>query len=164
MTLTWYELRFQSLEMVWPISSFIFKFWSDKFGSQLNWKSKTWLFAFLNAYFSWIEWGKILISQLSSLKFRYFADQNGPMWGPHQNKFWHFSNTKMNITSSESSKSRLNKGVICLVSFFSSWVMVPKLPKLMHFLQICADLSKKSKSIQAIFHIHLKTSSCSFRK
>ena len=42
-------------------------------------------------------------------------------------------------------------GVICLVSFFPSWVMVLKLPKIVHFLQICADLSKKSKSIKAIY-------------
>ena len=42
-------------------------------------------------------------------------------------------------------------GVICLVSFFLSWVMVLKLPKIVHFLQICADLSKKSKSIKAIY-------------
>ena len=38
-------------------------------------------------------------------------------------------------------------GVICLVFFFPSWVMVLKLPKIMHFLQICAALSKKSKSV-----------------
>ena len=29
--------------------------------------------------------------------------------------------------------------------------MVLKLPKIVHFLQICADLSKKSKSIKAIY-------------
>ena len=28
--------------------------------------------------------------------------------------------------------------------------MVLKLPKIVHFLQICADVSKKSKSIKAI--------------
>ena len=42
-------------------------------------------------------------------------------------------------------------GVICLVSFFPSWVMVLKSPNIVHFLQICADLSKKSKSIKAIY-------------
>ena len=41
-------------------------------------------------------------------------------------------------------------GVICLVSMFPSWVMVLKLSKKVHFLQFCADLSKKSKSIKAI--------------
>ena len=41
--------------------------------------------------------------------------------------------------------------VICLVSMFSSWIMVLKLPKKVKFLQFCADLSKKSKSIKAIY-------------
>ena len=41
--------------------------------------------------------------------------------------------------------------IICLVSFFPSWVMVLKLPKIVQFLQICADLSKKSKSIKTIY-------------
>ena len=42
-------------------------------------------------------------------------------------------------------------GVICLVSTFPSWVMVQKLSKKVHFLQFCADLSKKSKSVKAIY-------------
>ena len=41
--------------------------------------------------------------------------------------------------------------VICIVCFFPSWVMVLKLPKIVHFWQICADLSNKSKSIQAVY-------------
>ena len=41
--------------------------------------------------------------------------------------------------------------VICLVSMFPSWAMVLKLSKKVHFLQFCADLSKKSKSIKAIY-------------
>ena len=36
-------------------------------------------------------------------------------------------------------------GVICLVSMFPSWVMALKLSKKVHFLQFCADLSKKLK-------------------
>ena len=42
-------------------------------------------------------------------------------------------------------------GVICLVSIFSSWVMVLKFSKKMHVLQFCDDLSKKSKSVKAIY-------------
>ena len=34
---------------------------------------------------------------------------------------------------------------------FPSWVMVCKLSKKVHFLQFCADLSKKSKSVEAIY-------------
>ena len=39
-------------------------------------------------------------------------------------------------------------GVICLVSMFTSWVMVLKLSKKVHFLQFCADSKKKSKSMK----------------
>ena len=42
-------------------------------------------------------------------------------------------------------------GVIGLVSMFPSLVMVCKLSKKVHFLQFCADLSEKSKSVEAIY-------------
>ena len=32
-----------------------------------------------------------------SQKLTYFADQNGPKWGQHQNEFWLFSNSEMII-------------------------------------------------------------------
>ena len=41
--------------------------------------------------------------------------------------------------------------VISLVSMFPSWVMVFKLSKKVYFLEFCADLSKKSKFIKAIY-------------
>ena len=80
---------------------------------------------FFNFYVTWIEqektlilqfWSytskikvKILISQLLSPKFRYFADQNGPNEGPHENEFWQFSNAKMGFLNSWGSKSRRKK-------------------------------------------------------
>ena len=42
-------------------------------------------------------------------------------------------------------------GVICLISFFLSWDVVLKLPKLVHFFQIYADLSRRPKHIKAIY-------------
>ena len=42
-------------------------------------------------------------------------------------------------------------GVICLVSMFASRVMVLKLSKIVHFLQLCADLSNKLKSAKIIY-------------
>ena len=43
-------------------------------------------------------------------------------------------------------------GAICLVSMFLSWVLVCKLSKKVYFLQFCAaNLSKKSKSVKAIY-------------
>ena len=49
-------------------------------------------------------------------------------------------------------------GAICLVSMFPSWVLVCKLSKKVYFLQFCADLSKKFKSVKAIY-IHASESS-----
>ena len=40
-------------------------------------------------------------------------------------------------------------GIICLVSMFPSCVKVLKLSKKVHFLQFCADFSKKPKSVKA---------------
>ena len=48
-------------------------------------------------------------------------------------------------------KADEKNGVVCLVSMFPSWVMVRKLCKKVHFLQFCADLSKKSKSVKGIY-------------
>ena len=42
-------------------------------------------------------------------------------------------------------------GVICLVFFFPSWVMVLKLPKIVSLLQFFANASKKSKVVIAIY-------------
>ena len=42
-------------------------------------------------------------------------------------------------------------GLICLVSMFPSWVVVCKLSKKVHFLQFCADLTKKYNSVEAIY-------------
>ena len=68
-------------------------------------KSKIWFFTFLDVYVCWIEWDKVLISQLSIPKFRYFADQNErSKVEPHENEIWQFSNTKSNITQAELKK------------------------------------------------------------
>ena len=45
----------------------------------------------------------------------------------------------------------MENGFICLIFFFPSWIMDLKLPRMVHFLQICADLSKKRKSIKTIY-------------
>ena len=131
-----------------------FRSWDypENFGiySQLDRKSKTWFFTFLSVYVCWIEQDKIQISQLSPPKFRYFVDQNRrTKVGSHENEFWQFSNTKMDITTS--SKSRWKNGVIWPISCFPSWVMVLKLPKIAHFFQIWSEFNKKPKSIEAIY-------------
>ena len=102
-------------------------------------------------YVCWFKQNKILISQHSPPQFKYFAYQNGPKGGPNENEFRYFSNTKMNITSSYSSKRRWKNGAICLVSFLIFWVMVLKLPKMVQFLPIWDNLSKESKSIGSLY-------------
>ena len=42
-------------------------------------------------------------------------------------------------------------GVIGLVLMFPTWVVVCKLSKKVHFLQFCAELSKKCESVEAIY-------------
>ena len=65
--------------------------------------------------------------------------------------FEYFQIQKWILQTVRSEKVDDKNGVICLVSMFSSWVMVLKLSKKVHFLQFCADLSKKSTSIKVIY-------------
>ena len=65
--------------------------------------------------------------------------------------FEYFQIQKWILQTVRSEKVDEKNGVICLVSMFPSWVMVLKLSKKVHFLQFCADLSKKSKSVKAIY-------------
>ena len=58
-------------------------------------------------------------------KLRYFADLNGPKEGPHENEFWLFSYSEMNITNRVEKVDEKNE-VICLVFTFPSWVMILK--------------------------------------
>ena len=66
-------------------------------------------------------------------------------------KFEYFQIQKWILQTVRSQKVDEKTGVICLVSMLPSWVMVLKLSKKGHFLQFCADLCKKSKSIKAIY-------------
>ena len=65
--------------------------------------------------------------------------------------FDYFQIQKWMLQTVRAEKVDEKNGVICLVSMFPSWVMVFKLSKKGHFLQFCADLSKKSKSVKAIY-------------
>ena len=116
---------------------------SDKFGSQLDRKSKTCFLTFLNVYVLWIKRDKILISQLPPPKFRHFTDQNGRKEDPMKINFDNFQ--IQNWISQTVRAQKLDEKF----GHFSSWVMVLKLPKIVHFLQIFPYLSKKPKSIKA---------------
>ena len=65
-------------------------------------------------------------------------NQNGNTW-------------KWKLQTIRAEKVDEKNGVIYLVSMFLSWVIVRKLSKNVQFLQSFADLSKKSKSVEAIY-------------
>ena len=65
--------------------------------------------------------------------------------------FEYFQIQKWILQTVRSEKVDEKNGVICLVSMFLSGVKVLKLSKKVHFLQFCAELSKRSKSIKAIY-------------
>ena len=70
---------------------------------------------------------------------------------PMENNFDIFQIQKWISQTVRTQKVDEKNEVFCLVSFFPSWVMVLNLLKIVHFGQICADLSKKSKSMKAIY-------------
>ena len=66
--------------------------------------------------------------------------------------FDYFQIKKWMLQTVKTEKVDEKNGVIYLLSMFPSWVMVRKLSKKkVHFLQFCADLNKKSKSVEAIY-------------
>ena len=117
---------------------------SDKFGSQLERKSKTWFFSFLDVCF-------LNRTRQNSDLTAYFADQNRRKDDLMKMNFVNFQIQKWISQIVRAQKVDKKNGVICLISFFLSWVMVLKLHKIVHFLQICADLSKKPRYIKAIY-------------
>ena len=64
---------------------------------------------------------------------------------------WILTISKWVLQTVRAEKVDVENVVICLVSIFLSWAMVLKLSKKVYFLQFCDDLSKKSKSIKAIY-------------
>ena len=71
----------------------------------------------------------------------------------------YFQIQKLTLQTVRKEKVDEKKWVICLVSMFPSWVIVLILSKKVHFLRFCTDLSKKSKSIKAIY-ISISERSC----
>ena len=127
------------------------------FLSLLGGQNLIWIFSNISCLLSRAVWWVVQICSFGP-KLKYFTDQNVPKEGWHKNEFWLFSNTKMNVTVRTEKVSGQN-GVICLVSMFPSWVMVLKMSKTVYFLKVCADLSKKSTSIKAIY-IYASERSC----
>ena len=82
---------------------------------QVDRKSETWFFTFLHVYVSRTELDKILISELSPPKFRYFADQNGPKRDPMKMNFDNFQIRKWGSETDRARKTDEKNGVISLL-------------------------------------------------
>ena len=79
--------------------------------------------------------------------------------------FDYFQIQKWTFQTVIAKKVDIKNGVICLVSVFPFCVMVLKLSKKVHFWQVCADLSKKPKSVETIYiDIDLKVLITLFQK
>ena len=65
--------------------------------------------------------------------------------------FDYFQIQKLMLQTVRVEKKREKMRLFSLFSMFLSSVMILKLPQKVHFLQFCADLSKKPKSVKSIY-------------
>ena len=87
-----------------------------------------------------------------------------PEWTVQSETLWNWILTIFkykNECHKQSWKSRLKNGVICLISFFPSWVMVLKLPKIVHFCKFALISARNLNllpfiGVRATFHEILK--------
>ena len=90
-----------------------------------------------------------------------------PEWtneGPHENEFWSFSNSEMNITNRLGKVDEKN-GVICIVSMLLLWVMVLKLSKKHIFCNsVLTSARNLSRLKQFASYMHLKSLFTHFQK
>ena len=123
----------------------------ENFGicSQLNRKSKTCFFTFLNVNVFWIERNKVLIPQLSPPKFRFLETKMDQRGVPMKMNFENFQIQKWISQTVRAQKVDEKNGVICLVYLFPSWVVILTLTEIVSLLQFCTDVSKKSKFVIA---------------
>ena len=104
--------------------------------------AKTWFFTFL-CFLNWARQNSDLANYTS--KIQVFCRPECTKGGRLKMNFGNYQIEKW----VSQTVSRWKNWVICLI--FPSWVMVLNLPKIVYFLQICADLSKKPKYIKAIY-------------
>ena len=94
---------------------------------------------------------------------QYFTDQNGPKVGTHNSLHMnidYFQIKKWMLPTDRVEKVDEENRVICLVSMFTSWVMVLKFSKKVDFLQVCADFSKKPKPVKTVYIYASESSYC----
>ena len=82
---------------------------------------------------------------------------------PHENEFWQFSNTKMNITNRAQKADEKKWGH--LPNFlFPSWVMVLKLARREHFCKFVLTSARNLNLLKQFISIHLKDLIMLFQK
>ena len=94
-------------------------------------------------------------------KLRYFTEQNGQKKEAHENEF---CNQKSMLETVRGEKVVEKNVVICLVSMFSSWLMVLKLSKKCIFCNFVLTLSGNSSLLKQFTYIHLKVLVMHFQK
>ena len=135
--------------------------WAVTFFSCSGWRNIIWIFSNLRVS----PFKKSIRIGRFCPKLRYFTDQNGPKGGPHKNKFWLFSNTKMNVTSSYSRRSRWKKKwVIFLFSMCLFWVMVLKISRRVHFSNFVLILSRHLSLLKLFTYMHMNVLITLFQK
>ena len=67
------------------------------------------------------------------------------------NKIFYRNKVKVSHRCKQNFKAIINDHNMNILATCPSWFMFFKLPKIVHLLQICADLSKKPKSIKEIY-------------
>ena len=70
---------------------------------------------------------------------------------PLEMNFDYFKIPKWMLQTVRAEKVDEENGIMCLISMFSFWVMVLKFSRKCIFFQFCTELSKKPKSVKAIY-------------
>ena len=84
-------------------------------------------------------------------------------WGPHENEFWAFSNSEVNITNRLEKVDEKN-GVICLVYMIPSWFMVLKLSIKCIFCNFVLTSARNLSQLKQFTYMHLKSLVTNFQK
>ena len=90
-------------------------------------------------------------------------DKRGGGKGRHENEFWAFSNSEMNITNRLEKVDEKN-GVICLIFMLPSWVIVLKLSKKCIFCNFLLTSARNLSRLKQFTYIHLKGLVTHFQK
>ena len=113
-------------------------------------------FTFLKVYVSWIKREKILIWHFHLQNSGILQTRMDRREDPMKKNLSNFQIQKWISQTVWTQKVDEKNGVICLVSFFASWVMVLKLPKIVHFCKFVLSSARNLNPLKQFIYIHLK--------